>query len=53
MIITDLAVFSVTEKGLILEDLQEGVEIETVRQKTAAPFLLGEKYINNQKIGVM
>lgn len=42
MIITELAVFSVTEEGLVLEELQDGVDIETVRNKTAAKFLISE-----------
>lgn len=43
MIITELAVFSVTEHGLVLEEVQEGTDIETVRQKTEAPFELSAK----------
>lgn len=38
LIITELAVFSVTEDGLILEELQEGVDLDTVKEKTAAIF---------------
>lgn len=43
MIITELAVFSVTENGLVLEEIQEGTDIETITQKTGAPFTLSEK----------
>ncbi len=38
MIVTELAVFRVTEEGLILEELQEGVDLETVKEKTEASF---------------
>lgn len=38
LIITELAVFRVTEEGLVLEELQEGVDLETVREKTEASF---------------
>ncbi|SEN63180.1 acetate CoA/acetoacetate CoA-transferase beta subunit [Mesobacillus persicus] len=38
LIITELAVFSVTEDGLVLEELQEGVDLDTVKEKTAATF---------------
>jgi acetate CoA/acetoacetate CoA-transferase beta subunit len=41
IIVTELAVFSVAEDGLILEELQEGVDLETVREKTEATFKLG------------
>jgi acetate CoA/acetoacetate CoA-transferase beta subunit len=38
LIVTELAVFRVTEEGLVLEELQEGVELETVKGKTEASF---------------
>ncbi|WP_280523554.1 3-oxoacid CoA-transferase subunit B [Neobacillus soli] len=38
MIVTELAVFRVTEEGLIIEELQEGVDLETVKEKTEAVF---------------
>jgi acetate CoA/acetoacetate CoA-transferase beta subunit len=38
MIVTELAVFRITEEGLILEELQEGVDLETVKAKTEASF---------------
>lgn len=38
VIVTELAVFRVTEEGLILEELQEGVNLETVKEKTEATF---------------
>ncbi|SDN25008.1 3-oxoacid CoA-transferase subunit B [Bacillus sp. OK048] len=38
LIVTELAVFRVTEEGLILEELQEGVDLETVKEKTEASF---------------
>lgn len=42
LIVTELAVFSVTEDGLVLEELQEGVDLETVKEKTAASFKVKE-----------
>ncbi|WP_085993877.1 3-oxoacid CoA-transferase subunit B [Oceanobacillus senegalensis] len=41
LIVTELAVFRVTEEGLVLEELQEGVDLETVKEKTEAPFTIG------------
>lgn len=41
MIVTELAVFRVTEEGLVLEELQEGVDLETVKEKTEASFKIG------------
>ncbi len=38
IIITELAVFSVTEAGLVLEELQDGVDLQTVKEKTEASF---------------
>lgn len=38
MIVTELAVFHVTEDGLVLDELQEGVDLDTVKQKTEASF---------------
>ncbi|MEH7250944.1 3-oxoacid CoA-transferase subunit B [Neobacillus niacini] len=38
LIVTELAVFRVTEEGLILEELQEGVDLETVKARTEASF---------------
>ncbi|WP_053363161.1 3-oxoacid CoA-transferase subunit B [Bacillus sp. FJAT-27251] len=43
LIVTELAVFSVTNDGLVLEELQEGADLETVRAKTEASFILGHK----------
>ena len=40
-IITDLAVFDVTEAGLVLRELAPGVTIEVVREKTGAEFVEG------------
>lgn len=36
VIVTDLAVFHVTNQGLVLEELQDGVDLETVKAKTEA-----------------
>lgn len=40
LIVTELAVFRVTEAGLVLEELQEGVDLETVKEKTEAAFTI-------------
>lgn len=41
-IITDLAVFDVTDGCLVLRELAPGVTVEQVRQKTGASFVLSE-----------
>jgi acetate CoA/acetoacetate CoA-transferase beta subunit len=41
-IITELAVFQVTERGLILEELQEGVSLDEVIKKTDSKFSFDE-----------
>ncbi|MFP5115790.1 3-oxoacid CoA-transferase subunit B [Bacillaceae bacterium C204] len=38
LIVTELAVFRVTPEGLVLEELQAGVGLETVKEKTDAAF---------------
>lgn len=38
LIVTELAVFRVTAEGLVLEELQEGVDLETVKEKTEASY---------------
>lgn len=38
LIVTELAVFRVTPEGLVLEELQAGVGLETVKEKTDAVF---------------
>ncbi|WP_231514883.1 3-oxoacid CoA-transferase subunit B [Oceanobacillus salinisoli] len=40
LIVTELAIFRVTIDGLVLEELQEGVELETVMEKTEASFTI-------------
>ncbi|WP_301337180.1 3-oxoacid CoA-transferase subunit B [Bacillus sp. FJAT-29814] len=45
VIITELAVFRLTEEGLVLDELQEGVSLETVTEKTEASFRVGENVI--------
>jgi acetate CoA/acetoacetate CoA-transferase beta subunit len=40
LIVTELAVFRVTNDGLVLEELAPGVDIETVKVKTSAEFTL-------------
>lgn len=38
MVVTELAIFSVTDEGFVLEELQEGVTMEMVKEKTEADF---------------
>ena len=38
MIVTELAVFRVTNNGLVLEELQEGATLELVKKKTEASY---------------
>jgi acetate CoA/acetoacetate CoA-transferase beta subunit len=45
LIVTELAVFRVTEEGLVLEELQEGVNLETVKEKTEASFRIGPNIV--------
>ncbi|QIZ10798.1 CoA transferase subunit B [Priestia megaterium] len=40
LIVTELAVFHVTAEGLVLEELQDGVELDTVKEKTEAAFTI-------------
>ncbi|MGF6952664.1 acetate CoA/acetoacetate CoA-transferase beta subunit [Neobacillus sp. B4I6] len=40
LIVTELAVFRVTVEGLVLEELQDGVELDTVKEKTEAAFTI-------------
>jgi 3-oxoacid CoA-transferase len=42
IIITELAVFEVKDRQLILKELSEGISIEEVREKTEASFVIGE-----------
>jgi 3-oxoacid CoA-transferase subunit B len=39
-VITDLAIFDVTEHGLELQELAPGVRVDELRSKTAAPFTI-------------
>lgn len=41
-IITELAVFSVTTDGLVLEEIMEGSSLEEIRKKTAADFMVNK-----------
>lgn len=40
LIVTELAVFRVTAEGLVLEELQDGVKLDTVKEKTEAVFTI-------------
>ncbi|MBD8032470.1 CoA transferase subunit B [Solibacillus merdavium] len=44
-LITELAVFDFTEKGMVLIELASGVSIEDIREKTEADFLVSENLI--------
>lgn len=41
-IVTELAVFSVTDQGLLLEELQDGVDLKTVLVNTDAEFIVSK-----------
>ncbi|MFL6563164.1 MAG: 3-oxoacid CoA-transferase subunit B [Bacillus sp. (in: firmicutes)] len=45
LIVTELAVFRVTVEGLVLEELQEGVDLKTVLEKTEATFTINPKIL--------
>jgi acetate CoA/acetoacetate CoA-transferase beta subunit len=47
LIITELAVFRVTDEGLVLEELLEGASLETVQEKTEASFTVSPNLLNN------
>jgi acetate CoA/acetoacetate CoA-transferase beta subunit len=40
LIVTELAVFRVTAEGLVLKELQDGVKLDTVKEKTEAAFTI-------------
>ena len=42
LIITDLCVMEVTDSGLVLKELADGVTVDEVHEKTEAPFTVGE-----------
>lgn len=46
MVVTELAIFSVTNEGLILEELQEDVTLELVKEKTEADFKISPTIMN-------
>ncbi|TYS63600.1 CoA transferase subunit B [Sutcliffiella horikoshii] len=45
IIITDLAVFEITDAGLLLRELMPGVSLEQVKEKTEAPFTLSPAFL--------
>jgi acetate CoA/acetoacetate CoA-transferase beta subunit len=45
VIVTELAVFHVTGEGLVLEELQEGVTLEEVKEKTEATFIVSSHLV--------
>jgi len=42
LIVTELAVIQVTDKGLLMTEIAPGIAIEEVRQKTGAPLLISD-----------
>ena len=50
MIITELAVFSVTDLGLELLETAPGVSLETVQQKTQASFRVSKLFNKNNEV---
>jgi 3-oxoacid CoA-transferase subunit B len=46
-LITELAVFDFTENGMVLVDLQDGVTVEEVKQKTEASFTVSPELISH------
>ena len=40
VVVTELAVFRVKEVGFVLEEFQEGVTLEEVKEKTEATFIV-------------
>lgn len=49
MIITELAVFKVSPKGLVLVEKAKGISIDTIREKTDAPFEICPHIIDMQQ----
>lgn len=43
LIITELAVFTVDDKGLTLIEHAEGVSVDDIKAKTGAPFIVSPK----------
>ncbi|WP_107840175.1 3-oxoacid CoA-transferase subunit B [Metasolibacillus meyeri] len=41
-LITDLAVFDFTEQGMVLIEVQEGISVEEIQEKTEASFVVAE-----------
>ncbi|WP_232697655.1 3-oxoacid CoA-transferase subunit B [Brevibacillus daliensis] len=42
MIVTELAVFTCTDKGLVLEEISEDTDLQTVREKTEADYIVSK-----------
>ena len=45
-LITDLAVFDFTDKGMLLVETASGVSVEEIREKTEADFIISENLTN-------
>ena len=46
LIVTELAVIEVTDKGLVLKEIAEGVEVEEVKEKTDADLIVSDSLKN-------
>jgi acyl CoA:acetate/3-ketoacid CoA transferase beta subunit len=42
MIITELAVIEVEERGFVLKEIADGVTVEEVQNQTGAPLIISE-----------
>jgi 3-oxoacid CoA-transferase subunit B len=47
-LITDLAVFDFTSEGMILKEIQEGVTLDEVIEKTEASFTISTHLMNDK-----
>jgi 3-oxoacid CoA-transferase subunit B len=47
-LITELAVFDFTDEGMVLTEVQDGVTVEEVREKTEAAFTVSPKILTSQ-----
>ncbi|WP_250674522.1 3-oxoacid CoA-transferase subunit B [Paraclostridium ghonii] len=48
MIVTELAVMKVTEKGLLVTEISEGVTVEELREMTEADLIISDDLVYNQ-----
>ena len=45
VIVTELAVFRVTEEGLVLDEIMDGATLERVQEKTEAIFIVSSHLV--------